>query len=181
MAPSAPASLPNERSIVRRSVRLGSGGDGIGLWWRNTRFPRNFASPAAGESADAGRTTDATKVRVEVQRGGRRRLGWLGPRRSLGQSWGAQVQADGGFTHRVFSNGDGQTSRPGHCVVAGPTATRSRETFRDPGAIGRDRDLGHYAVACSAPSGSSHSACTGIVFRPIRSTPLPASAFGLSW
>ena len=43
------------------------------LWWRNTRFPRNFASAAAGASADAGRTSDAAKARVEVQRGGRRR------------------------------------------------------------------------------------------------------------
>jgi hypothetical protein len=39
------------------------------LWWRNTRFPRNFASAAVGASADAGRMSDATKVRVEVQRG----------------------------------------------------------------------------------------------------------------
>jgi hypothetical protein len=34
------------------------------LWWRNTRFPRNFASAAVGASADAGRMSDATKVRV---------------------------------------------------------------------------------------------------------------------
>src|SRR5450432_883748 len=43
------------------------------LWWRNTHFPRNFASDAGGEDADAGRMSDATEVRFEVQRGGRRR------------------------------------------------------------------------------------------------------------
>ena len=50
--------------------------------------------------------SDATKVRVEVQRGGRRRPRVARGRR-LGQSWSAQVQPDGVFTHRVFSNGGG--------------------------------------------------------------------------
>jgi hypothetical protein len=35
-------------------------------WWRNTHFPRNVASTAIDDGADAGRVSDATKVRLEV-------------------------------------------------------------------------------------------------------------------
>ena len=62
------------------------------LWWRNTRFPRHFASAAVGASADAGRMSDATKVRGEVQRG-RAQAASAGPGAwpSWGKSWSAQV------------------------------------------------------------------------------------------
>ena len=73
------------------------------LWWRNTRFPRNFASAAVGASADAGRMSDATKVRVEVQRGGRRRPRMApGHGRPWGKSWSGQVLTDSAFTRRLF-------------------------------------------------------------------------------
>jgi hypothetical protein len=43
------------------------------LWWRNTGFRASSRRLRWAEGADAGRVSDATKVRVEVQRGGRRR------------------------------------------------------------------------------------------------------------
>ena len=46
--------------------------------------------------------SDATKVRVEVQRGGAGGLGWPGAMAVLGKSWSAQVLTDGGVTHRLF-------------------------------------------------------------------------------
>src|ERR1019366_7095755 len=47
--------------------------------------PRKFASAAVAEGADAGRMSDATKVRVEVQQGG---LRWPRVARGHGRPWG---------------------------------------------------------------------------------------------
>jgi hypothetical protein len=71
-------------------------------------FPAQFRVGCGGTSADAGRMTDATKVRVERPSDeGAGGVGWPGDTAVLGQSRSAQVRDNGGFTDRVYSNGGG--------------------------------------------------------------------------
>src|ERR1019366_281488 len=99
---------------------------------------------AVGEGADSGRMSDATQVRLEVQRGGRRRpLGGPWATAVLGQSWSAPDEV---FTHRGFSNGGGNSAvMPPRSLHRTPDPSRERRAI--PAAIGRDRDLGRYGAA----------------------------------
>jgi hypothetical protein len=70
------------------------------LWWRNTDFPRNFASAVGGEGAHPGRMSDATKVRREGPAGGRRRPPVaLGHRRP-----GAKLERTSANRQRIYAS-----------------------------------------------------------------------------
>ena len=109
-------------------------------------FPAQFRVGCGGRSTDAGRMTDATKVRVEGPSDeGAGSVGWPGATAVLGQSRSAQVRDNGGFTHRVFGNGGGNPSR--HVIVWSLTErpTRSRETFHD-SSCNRPPVQSHYGL-----------------------------------
>src|ERR1019366_5311452 len=65
-------------------------------------FPAQFRVGCGGRKSRCRSHDDATKVRVEVQRGGRSRPRGARATGVFGQSWSAQVLTGSVFTHRLF-------------------------------------------------------------------------------